>query len=558
MAAYMLLPVAFFLIGSVFVGFFRRARVYQVYTYILLFLFLLIIVCDLQVFQQWGFRIDATILKYLSSPKEAWASISHLPVFLYLLLFALAYWLLIRTTGRLLKQAMPWLQKRVSPLLAVPILLLCAAVLMLPIRGGLQQTPMNQSSVYFSTNNFANQAAINAPWNFLYGVFSETASSSNSNPYTYLSADRANKIVDSLYSSAGDVNKVLKSTRPNVLLIVWESFTEKATHVTIDGREVTPYFNQMKKEGIYFSNAYASGDRTDKGLPAILSGYPALPQSSIIRLPNKASKLSSISGVLKQQGYSTSFYYGGEPEFANIKSYLLHAGFDPIVEKKDFAARDLNSKWGAHDGVVATRLLQGLNKATKPFFATWLTLSSHEPFETPVPAVIKGSDDTHKFLNSLNYTDDVLFHFIEQCKQQSWWNNTLIVIVADHGHPLPETGNRIDNFKIPILWLGGALKEKGVVIDKVVSQLDIAATLCTQLGLPTSDFPLSKNSLGQNTLPWAFFSFNNGFGFAQPQSVYLYDNVGKRIITQTGIATPQQVQAGQALQQHTYADYLGK
>ena len=114
-----------------------------------------------------------------------------------------------------------------------------------------------------------------------------------------------------------------------------------------------------------------------------------MPNTTIIHSPGKAEKLPVLSRLFKEKGYYTPFFYGGEPEFANIKSYLLHSGFDPIIGKNDFAAKDMNSKWGAHDGVVMDRVFENLNNSTKPFFATWLTLSSHEPFETPVPAVFE-------------------------------------------------------------------------------------------------------------------------------------------------------------------------
>ncbi|MDB5197448.1 MAG: hypothetical protein JWP88_1819 [Flaviaesturariibacter sp.] len=428
--------------------------------------------------------------------------------------------------------------------------------LIIPIRGGFQLAPMNQSSVYFSTNNFANQAAINPVWNVMYGMLDKT--SKTKNPYLYLPANEAAKKVDSLYVSTGSVKLVLRTQKPNVIFVIWESFTEKAIQAIIDGNEVTPQFNQLKKEGIYFSQAYASGDRTDRGLAAVLSGYPALPQTSVIRTPNKSAKIESVSRLLNQKGYQTSFYYGGETEFANIKSYLLQSNFSSITDIHDFDKKDQNSKWGAHDGVVADRLLKDLSSTSQPFFTTWLTLSSHEPYETPTPAVFETSSDTRKFLNSIHYTDDVLGRFVAACKKQTWWQNTLMIIVADHGHPLPATDSEIDRFKIPVLWLGGAIKESGVVIDKVVSQLDIAATLGGQIGLPANRFPFSKNSFALTTKPWAFFAFNNGFGYIQPDGGFVFDNVGKSITYQTGKVSSQMQAAGKALQQQTFQDYLNK
>jgi phosphoglycerol transferase MdoB-like AlkP superfamily enzyme len=555
MAAYILLPVCLFVLTSLFLTYFRKMNVYRIYTGIVLFFILLIVLSDLEIYKSWGFRIDATPLKYLTSPREVWASISHLPLLLILLLFILVFAGCYFLWNKLVKKNIHHLNTQVDKIKTGIVLLLATALLIIPMRGGLQLTPMNQSIVYFSKENFANISAINAPWNFMYGV---TKNRDTKNPYIFLDSLRVKNIVDSLYSIPDSTIHYFKSSRPNVIVIVWESFTEKATHAIINGKEVTPGFNKLKQEGIYFSHLFASGDRTDKGIAATLSGYPALNNFSVIHQPAKSAKLPSIGRTLKSQQYNNYFYYGGEPEFANIKSYILQSEYDELVEKKNFKSADLNSKWGAHDGSVAARLESDMKRWKEPFFTTWLTLTSHEPFETPVAPYIKGNDITSRFLNSLHYTDSILTSFVEFCRQQASWNNTLIVIIADHGHPLPEPSSRLDNFKIPMLWLGGVLEKSGVVIDHTGSQLDLAATLMDQLGIRHDDFPFSKNLFNPFTRQWAYFSFNNGFGFVQPQSAIVYDNVGNQIVNSEGKVSARDLEAGKAMQQFCYQDYLEK
>lgn len=560
MSAYLLAPVCLLVLISIVVPFFRRAIIYKVYSYLLLFVILLITVADLEVYEAWGSRLDATPLKYLASPREVWASISHLPVFFILFLFLVIYIGLCLIFGRVIERISGYLyskERRVVSLVVSGLtILLFTALLIIPMRGGLQLAPINQSSVYFSTNNFANLAAINAPWNFVHGLSNRT--SDTENPYNYLEPVEAKRVVDSLHAQSGVSETVLTTDTPNVLLIVWESFTDKATHLTVGGKEVTPHFNALKKEGIYFSRMYASGDRTDKGIAAVLSGYPALPKTAILRTPAKASRLAYIPKVFKDKGYTTSFYYGGETEFANIKSYILSAGFGAFSDVGDYEARDKNSKWGAHDGVVATRVLRDLPAMKQPFFTTWLTLSSHEPYEIPTQPAFRGDSRTTLFMNSLHYTDAVVYNFIEQCKRQPWWNKTLVVIVGDHGHTLPETGKQTDNFTTPMLWLGGALNQQGVVVDKVVSQLDLATTLVQQVGMKEPLFPFSKNIFDSSYKEWAFFTFNNGFGLVQPSRAYVFDNVGKQVIFQEGTGAQPDLNTGKALQQITYQDYLNK
>lgn len=557
MAAYILLPVCLFVLLSLVIPFFRRPVIHKIYTYVILFFVLAIAGCDLEIYRAWGFRIDATPLLFLSSPREALASISHLPLVWILLAFLACYTLFILAFRWMFNKIFfPSRQNR--RLVTALVILLLTAGLIIPIRGGLQLAPLNQSSVYFSTNSYANHAAINASWNFLHSLFSKGVSGKN--PYQYLPEPRRKEVTDSLYKSSGNTQQLVNfsSAPPNVIIVIWESFTEKAIHTVIDQQEVTPQFNRLRNEGIYFSNVYASGDRTNKGLPAILSGYPAMPNTTIIHSPGKSAKLKVLSQLFKERGYATPFFYGGEPEFANIKSYLLHAGFDPIIGKNDFASKDMNSKWGAHDGVVMQRVVTELNKSAKPFFATWLTLSSHEPFETPVPGVFKGNDITTQFLNSLHYTDQVVADFIRECSRQPWWSNTILVITGDHGHRLPESDKEADDFRIPMLWLGGALQQKGMMIDKVISQLDLAATLSKQAGFTQNYFPFSKNILDPSVLPWAFYTFNNGFGFVDSSGRLVFDNVGKLPVQQEGATGAKEIEAGKAMQQSTYEDFLRK
>lgn len=558
MAAYISLPVVLLVLLSVFIFSLQNATAYKIYTGIVLFIILLLIGIDINIFDAWGYRLDASPLNYLKNPREAWASMSHLPIGWILLAFVILFLVVARIFDKFIQRLVGRFTAPAKKLITVLAILIVTALFIIPLRGGLQLAPLNQSSVYFSDNNFANQSAINPVWNFMHAVTHKT--DDKTNPFVYIDANEANAIRDSLFLPGNGNEKILQpaNTNPNIIFIVWESFTEKATHLQRDGKEITPKFNELKKEGIYFSNIYATGDRTDKGIVGVLSGYPAQPVTSIVKTPVKANKLPMISRTLANNGYNTSFYYGGELEFANMKAYLLGGNFKKFTSKWEFKAEDQNSKWGAHDGVVMKKVLEGLNKEKTPFFCTWLTLSSHEPFEVPVPTLFEGKDEASLFLNSLHYTDAVVYDFIVQCKQQAWWQNTIVVIVADHGHRQPPTGKKMDDFKIPVLLLGGALSQKGVLKDRVGSQVDIAATILSQLQLPAADFKWSRNLLDSSSKQWAYFSFNNGYGFVQPNNYYIFDNVGKKSIEQAGQPSDNDIKRGKAIQQLSFQDYLDK
>lgn len=527
------------------------------YTFLLVLIANLIIVIDLQVFNTWGYHLDATPLRYLKTPREAWASVGSSPLLQLFISFLILLTVASLIVYRIItKNIDNW--NHIENIPFIPVSILCTVALIIPIRGSIGISPMNQSTVYFSTNNFANIAAVNPNWNFFSSLVN--GSIDKVNPYTYLPKGELSNNIKELYEGSNTTDKVLKNDikKPNVLVIIWESFTKKVTDRKINGIEITPRFNQLKNEGIYFSNIYASGDRTDKGIPAILSGYPAQPTTSIITEPNKSSKLPVLSKDFESNAYSTDFYYGGEVEFANIKSYLYSSNFQKIISKQDFDSKYWNSKWGAHDDIVFKKFLNDHSTVNQPFFSTIMTLSSHEPFEIPAQDTFAGDDEPSKFMNAMHYADQSLGDFIDSAKTQSWWPNTLVVIIADHGHRIPETGKKVDDFKIPMLWLGGALAKQGFEVSKIASQIDISSTLLNQVGLNAYAYNWSKNIFDPKTKPWAFFSFNNGFGFVQPKQELVFDNIGKKMIQLNGSLNTHDIDLGKALMQRMFQDYLDK
>lgn len=553
-AAYVTLPVCLFVITSVFIAFFRKKYIYIVYTGIILFIELFLVIADAETYKAWGSRLDYSALRYLSSPKEVWASISHLPIIWILLAFLIGYLFLFWIFRKIIAKVIVSLSNNNYRIGQFLILVLVTIAFIIPIRGGIQMTPINQSSVYFSNNQYANIASVNASWNFMQSLSKSKYLSKNL--YMYMGDEEADSIINVLYARGGKTEQIIAdSVKPNVIVIIWESFTEKALSKTIDGIPAIKYFPELVKEGIYFSNCYASGDRTDKGLSAILSSYPALPKESIVNYSNKTAKLNGLGNLFSDNGYHTSFYYGGESEFMNIKAYLQAQQFQQMISKADFREEDMNSKWGAHDGIVMKRVLNDVSRFPQPFFSTWLTLSSHEPFETPVETVFKGNDKETKFINSLHYTDSIVYAFISELKKLPLWQNTIVIISADHGHYLPPTGKRADDFRIPVLWMGGALK-KNATISNVVSQLDIAGNLAHQLHFPDNPFRFSKNIFDPVAKHWAFFTFNDGMGFVTDSSRLLFDNAGKKTVFAEGKTNAAQEKIAKALMQKVYADFL--
>ena len=536
----------------------KITRAIRVYTFLLLVLISVLLSADLELYTFWGFRLDATPLQYLNTPGEMLATASAAPIFLLslitLVLCGLFVLLYLRTFDiRHFKFA----NNRV---LVSLISLAYLVLLILPLRGGWQQIPINQSVAYFSDKPYANHAGLNMPWNLMHALLKYSKTSSN--PYQYMDEQEAEKLVRGLYvdNAESDTLELLTTPRPNVLFIILESYTAKFVGSLGGEKGVTPNLDQLAAEGISFTNIYASGDRSEKGMVALLSGYPVQTITSIIKTPKKTEKLPQLSKIFGQQGYSTSYFYGGELEFANIKSYLLNGGYDKLVDKYDFDPSTYNSKWGAHDHVLFDRVLKDLKQEKKPFFATVYTLSSHEPFEIPIDPKFPGTDNEALFRNSVYYTDWALGKFMEKAKQEPWWDKTLVVLVADHGHPLPgnDPNYAPSKFRIPFILTGGALKQKGLTMSLVGSQTDIASTLLSTLHLQHEDFAWGRNLLQPRANSFAFYVFNDGFGFVTPDGVVTYDNVAKRIISQDEGVPEEQVELGKAYMQYSFGDFVKK
>lgn len=527
------------------------------YTIVIIIFVALLCVIDLELYTAWGFRLDATPLMYLDTPGEMWASAGASPIALLLFLLLL---LIVLFAFSFYKWVRPLIPTTPRPNLKLfPFFLLLSGSLIVPIRGGLQLAPLNVSDAYFSENMFANQAAMNVPWNFFNSVSRKAYDKTN--PYTYMDEKVAKDMLDKYFGEReSDTLDILKIPNPNILIIIWESFTAKAT-ATLNGMEgITPRFDQLVNEGILFSNFYANADRSDKGIVSILSGYPGQPTQSIIKLPGKSSKLPMLSQHFENAGYTTSFYYGGELEFANIKSYLFNGGFDNIVGKDAFEPEDWNSKWGAHDHVVLEKLYQDLKRQPEPFFTTLFTLSSHEPFEVPIETAIKGNDEESRFLNSLYYTDQAIGDFIDLAKQEAWYDSTLIIILADHGHRLPggSKNHEKEKFHIPMLWLGGALAISDTVIETYSSQADMAATLLEQVNIPSDDFKWSRNIFSPDYTPFAQYVFNDGFGHISADGAFTFDNISRKYIKRDSATSAFELDFAKAYLQLSYQDYLDK
>jgi len=552
MTGYVIFFLAFLL--AFFIPFGKKAnlRFIKTYTFIFIFIFTIISIVDIELYKNWGFKIDNTVLLYLKTPKESLASTPVWLIMMLALLSGLIIWLSNKYFNR-------WIIRDLSKIKPtrwyfIPVMLFIAATMIIPIRGGFGIAPINPGTVFFSEHQFANHAAVNTVWNF----GSSLAHNKEIEKITFMQDKQAHKYVSELLSKTDNsVTKLIDGDNPNILIILLESFTANIIEPLGGVKDVTPNFTEIAKNGVFFNNFYAAGDRSDKGIVAVLSGYPAQPTSSIIKFTSKAEKLPHLSKMLEKDGYSTGFYYGGEINFANMNSYFVSGGYDTLITLHNFSKKDMNSKWGAHDHVVFQRLFDDLQKTKQPFFRVMFTLSSHEPFEVPHKSKFTGFDNEQKFFNAANYTDSCLGDFINKAKLTTWWNNTWIILVADHGICLVGNipYNSSQKFRIPMVWTGGAVV-KDTVISKTASQTDIPLMIGNQLDKDFKGFNFSKDVL-KNQNAFAYFAYNNGFGFYTDTAGFVWDNTGNKFIEKNNVTSEFELK-GKAFLQELLKDFNNK
>lgn len=509
----------------------------------------IIFVVDMALYTFWGFKLDASVFLYIDSPKEALASVSVgfilLRVLAILLLIALNSWVLLKITPSVLTAT----RKRIA---GTAGMLLLGGVLFIIIRGGVTESTSNIGQVYFSNEPFLNHSAVNPDFSLL----SSMGKSQNfASEFNFFDEEKRAALFDGLYPTTdGDsIIQVLNTKRPNILIILMEGFGGAFVEPLGGLPDVTPHFNRLSKEGVFFTNCYANSFRTDRGTVCTFSGYLGLPTASVMKIPAKSRTLPAIAEGLSKAGYKTDFLYGGDINFTNMKSYLLSTGYQRLTANTDFSlAEQTSNAWGVNDDITFDYLYNQLRnrKEEGPWHTAFLTLSSHEPFEVPYHRL------EDKIPNAFAYTDECLGKFIDRLKQTPAWKDLLVICLPDHGFYYPREGsNAMPRFyHIPLLWLGGAVKQP-MQVDKIMNQTDLAATLLGQLGLEHTAFTFSRNVLGSDyKYPFAFYSFNNGFSFRDSTGVTVFDNNSGSILFDEPEADESRLDKGKAILQTVYDD----
>lgn len=526
----------------------------------------------------WKYPLDSTPLFYFfTSPADAIASVSIWQVILsivILIVLTIGVWFTLRMRGEKRQQYSRYSygyggfgsgkrnrfddfdrhRGRTSI-----ILLLLTGLLFLPIRGGITVSTMNTGQAYYSQNAYLNHSAVNPLFSLLESI---THQEDFASQYRFMKDKEADKIFATMTSTSDENTYPLlneatfKKGTPDILIVIMESFASDIMPSMGSYKDVAVCLDSIAQQSILFTRFYANSFRTDRGMVSILSGYPAQTTTSIMRYPRKTSQLPSIArNLVKYKNYKTTYYYGGDADFCNMRSYLVSQGYQHIISDANFPIEDKLSKWGVPDHILAARMMKDIKaqqNEKRPMLRILQTSSSHEPFEVPYHRL------KDKRLNAFAYTDSVMGAIVREYRKLPRWKNTLIVFVPDHVGGYKENLNDHDRsrYQIPLILAGGAIS-RPMKVGIIGSQHDIAATLLGQLGVEHREFTFSKNMMSDATPKFAFFAVNDAFGIVSEENSLIYDNRSKRIVYDKG-EKGFNLKRGQAYLQKLYDDLAKK
>ena len=508
---------------------------------------------DISLYPFWEFKLDASLLIYLDSPSNAFASVTTGYIATRIVSIILSSTIFAAILHKITPKSFPPTGNKIAQTI---ILILLGGFIFLGIRGGVTESTNNVGKVFFSDKQFLNHSAVNPIFSFIYSMGKRE---DYSEEYTFFDENERKAIFDGLYRQDTAISDtLLNTTRPNIITIIFEGLNHAVIEELGGQKGITPNFEQVSRDGIFFTNCYANSYRTDRGLICALSGYPSFPKTSVMKSPIKSQSLPSFADELSKNGYKNTFLYGGDINFTNMKGYLFAGGYNHLVADKDFTpAQQKTHLWGVADHITFDSLFtMTQNQPSSPWHITFLTLSSHEPWTAPGFNKIKND----KIANAFAYTDSCFGKFIDRLKQSEIWKNTLIICLADHtvsGYPEGIEQSNKERNRIPFLLTGGAIKESKR-INTICNQTDIPATILSQMQLPIKEFTFSRNILSPDyKYPFAYHSYNNGISFIDSTGFSVMDLDSRKIIKEEPAdSLHNRINRAKSILQTTYNNFL--
>lgn len=457
--------------------------------------------------EEYGVRPNRLYVEYLIYPKEVISMIvsGHIAaVAVCVPAAAVLVWLL----WKFLRRVFAAEPARTGLLARCVFILLFSVISFGAARGTLGHRPLNPAYLAFSSDSLLNALGINSPYSLGYALYS-MAGQNSKNIYEGIGDDEIVRRVRMDLGLSGIAPEdaptlhSLESSYPgrklNVVILLQESLGADYVGV-LTGGNLTPNVDAVYREGWGFYSLYATGTRSVRGIEAVTTGFTPTYNSAVVKLPCGESDFFSIASVLKDRGYDTSFIYGGESHFDNMKSFFLRNGYSRIIDQDSYENPSFTATWGVSDEDLYNRAdveFARLESEGKNFYSLVFTSSNHDPFEIPAGKTEPVESPLFTRKNAVKYSDWAFGRFLEKAKKSSYWKNTVFLLIADHdARTYAAADFPVRHFHIPAVIFGGPVEKRED--RRLVSQMDMVPTLLSIAGvsaeIPVPGYDLTKKA----------------------------------------------------------------
>lgn len=478
---------------------------------------------------QYDVRPNYLFIEYLKYPKEVSSMIlKEYPLQLIVAfgMLAILTWGFLRYSPLRLAEAIRtplWKRMLLFPFVVV--------LLFLGIRSSLGHRPANISDALYSTNRMANEIAKNSLYSIGYAYKSYTKEGDLIKPYGKMELNEAYKRVGRKLALNTDgefpFNRLeathFPSSKPkNLVIFIQESMGSQFVGFSGGETAITPNLEKLSHEGIAFTNLFSNGTRSIQGLAGMSSGFLPLPGEGVVKRNKSQNDFFTVAQLLKPLGYKSSFIYGGEGRFDNMRSWYMGNGFDEVIEQKDFQNPSFVSTWGVSDEdlvLKANEKFKTYAAKNEKFVAVMFSSSNHSPFELPEGKIdFLPGKQKYGVENAVKYADFAIGRLFELAKKESYYKETVFVVVADHNvRVYGDDLVPVNMFHIPALIVANGVKPQK--FDSLSTQPDVLATALDLIGVNLTYPILGHSIFSDNKKEVAFMMFNDNFALRDHEKV---------------------------------------
>ncbi len=388
------------------------------------------------------------------------------------------------------------------------------------IRGGLQLKPIMNISALLVASNDQTPLVLNTPFSILHSL-----SENKLEHLKYYSEKEMLVYCKPVknYSSGGQFRN------NNVVLIILESFGRQYTG--IGGRvSYTPFLDSLMGKSLVFTNAFANAHRSADGIPAVLAGIPVFMEDSYMNSPYSNNTIEALPMLLKRNGYRSSFFHGGTNGTMSFDIFSKSAGFERYVGRTQYNNdKDYDGAWGIWDEPFLQYYAKELGEEKQPFISAVFTLSSHEPFRLPEKYRNSDFSKLNGIYKGISYTDMALRKFFQRVSKQSWYQNTLFVITADHNflanNDTADFYNRgMGLYAVPVIMYNPSDSSLRSFVKQPMQQIDIMPTILDYLHYPSSFFAYGNSAFDSLAPHFAYTQMGEHQQMLQDNRVLVTDN----------------------------------